>query len=444
MDKVYGECELEMRKMLGWLSKAGLEVSAIRRLALSAEARQKGDWATASDLCWQLIDQARASDRISGNRDSIEGWGRMHLGAVYYCQADFAQAADHFERARLNFSLDLANQRVAQFACGAAHAWRGDRARFSQSVTPNLLAVLRTTGARDAEAFAETLESHLTQGNSKTSNPPAESIDPSDDAQKLLRAVQRHEIKPTPKDTEPSSASAQILLGVGIVLIVAAGALAVTRLAGTPYALIPYLATWGFTSFFLVRYMRHVVPPGHALVVERTGLPWVAWGADTCYLWPLIERARALVPLGPLQYTSPARTILLSADEAVTVRLFVYYGVMPAGKLGGNIRDVLNAVYNHYANTRLNKGGQASKRGKAGALDVQQIRQKWESRLLNDIVMTLNEVLPGWTRQRLSGDETTVRNQLINHLRIRLEERVREWGMVIEELNIVELNKAKA
>ncbi len=178
MDSDLRDRELEIRQVLGWLNKAGLDDLVAERLARCAEARQKHDWATAIGLCWQEINQAKASDRISGNRDSIEGWGRMYLGAVYYCQADFSQAVDHFDRAHSKFSLDMANQCVAKFACGAAHAGRGDRAGFDQSVTPQLVSTLRSMGIKGADALWKTLESHCDTSKKATTASASNKTEP--------------------------------------------------------------------------------------------------------------------------------------------------------------------------------------------------------------------------------------------------------------------------
>lgn len=441
MDRGAKDRESEIGPVLGWLRKTGLEDTVSKRLALCAQARQKQSWAQAIDLCWQVIKQAKASDRTSGNADSLAGWGRMYLGAVYYCQADFAQALDHFDRAYSEFSLDTTNQRVAQFARGAACAKRGDRTGFDQSVTPGLMAVLRTMGVRDADALSKTLESQLDKSNNVTTAPAAGKFDPPELVRDQLQSLQRRQIFLDPDAAKQASVIAQLLPGVGIIVVAAICAAAVKELTGTWYALIAYLVTWALVSYLLVRRLRQVIPPNHALVIEKSSVPAVVWGPKTHYRWPILERVHALVPLGTVRYISPKKTISLTADEAVEVRVSVYYGVMPMDHEG---KSVLSAVYNHHADMKPAKEGQTSKRSKAGALDVNQIRQKWEGRLLSDIVMTLNEVLPGWTRQRLSGNEASTRTLLINWVRERLEQRVSEWGMVIEELNIIELNKTKA
>lgn len=442
MDRGAKDRESEIGPMLAWLMKTSLEDTVTKQFVLCAQARQKQDWAQAINLCWQVINQAKASDRINGNADSMEGWGRMYLGAVYYCRADFAQALDHFDRAHSKFSLDTINQRIAQFACGAAYAKRGDRTGFDQSITPGLLGALRTIGARGAEDLSKTLESAFDKSNIKTAAPTANEPDPSEISQKRLRSLQRRRMVSDPDSERPTSVGAQILPWVGIILIAVVCALTLRALTRSWYAPILYLVTWVLVSYLLVRRMRHGIPPNHALVIEKSGVPEVAFGPKTYYCWPLVERARTLVPLGPLQYTSPKRTIALAADESVEVRVSVYYGVMPATQDSG--KNVLRSVYNPHDNTKPTREGQALELSKSGTLDVSQIRARWEKRLLSDIVMTLYEVLPGWTRQGLSGDEASARILLIDWVRQRLEQRVNEWGMVIEELNIIELNKAKA
>jgi len=185
--------------------------------------------------------------------------------------------------------------------------------------------------------------------------------------------------------------------------------------------------------------LRYPVPFDCAVLVERMGKPKVLWGSSP-FLWPL-DKVQAIVPLRPLRYTSPKQEIVLSTDEAVEISLAMYYGVNFSGYNAESAENVLKAVYRIQEGTAA-ESQQASK-NKIAAKTIVDLKPAWEKRLLFDIVMTLNEVLPGKSFDDLFSNQDIQRVKICTWLRRRLEERTKEWGIGIEELSIVELDKAR-
>ena len=76
------------------------------------------------------------------------------------------------------------------------------------------------------------------------------------------------------------------------------------------------------------------------------------WGPTTYYRWPFSEHVRALVPLHPLQYTTPAKSTQLGAKAKVDLRLVVYFRVNTSNReTHQNEENVLNSVYSRAART---------------------------------------------------------------------------------------------
>jgi hypothetical protein len=142
-----------------------------------------------------------------------------------------------------------------------------------------------------------------------------------------------------------------------------------------------------------------------------------------------------------MQYTSPKKSIKLGPEESVDIRLAAYYGVRFAG---WDTNDILKAVCDVQSAITSQGADRGSSRQKSKPLSIEDVKQRWEKRLLSDIIMTLSEILPGWDHDSLSGKYAQQRLDLLARLGRRLADRAREWGMQIEEVTIVELAKNKS
>jgi regulator of protease activity HflC (stomatin/prohibitin superfamily) len=250
---------------------------------------------------------------------------------------------------------------------------------------------------------------------------------------------------PLPSPSEPAPPGTQSLFVLAIIAFATAvsGAIfvfAVGQIKGLVSYVITLIVAIPMMAFLLSRLRaNYPVPFDCAVVLERMGTPIVMWGPGTVDKWPFIDQVRAIVPLCSLQYTCPKQKVFTKPDEAIEIRLVVSYGV---NSKDWNSANVLKAVYHTQEGTMAKDKGQADSKGKSVTRTITDLKQTWEKRLLFDIIMTLNEILPGENLGASSHDQYR-RRIISNNLRKSLSLRVQEWGMEIEEISIMELGWAK-
>jgi hypothetical protein len=131
------------------------------------------------------------------------------------------------------------------------------------------------------------------------------------------------------------------------------------------------------------------------------------------------------------------------------MRLVVCYGVYAIEKVNNlrirNEENILRAVYRIQEHMKGGDSNQRNSQRKAEITPTTDLKALWEKNLRSDIQMTLNEVLSAISFQQLfcNQDQNNRRIDLSNWLRDRLAERTAEWGIQIEEVSIVGLNKTE-
>ena len=166
-------------------------------------------------------------------------------------------------------------------------------------------------------------------------------------------------------------------------------------------ALLAYLLAVSVATYLIVNRLECKAQRDCALVIENKGGPVVRWGPTTYYRWPFVERFRAIVPLYPLQYTTPANSIQLGTKDKVDFRLMVYFRVHASNREGyQDEENVLNSVY------RVQLDGPSTAdhpeaKPDSRSYTVDDLRRIWEKRFLKDIIATMIEVLPGRSYNRV-------------------------------------------
>jgi hypothetical protein len=452
--------EEEISQVMSWLDEAALPDATLKLLGESAVARKaacpNGDWEQVCCPAWQMLEQAKAPGMSSAVADALKGWGRMCLGAAYYSQGDFQQALDHFDRSYSVFALNSQNKMVALFARGMTYARRGESDGFNRCITGELLDDLERCGIRDCKELHQRVGRYVTQAHTQTTT-PGPGANPGADDEKgtppdLTGAPHNKKRQPRVAVEETGRAgrsqSHRVLwIAVAVAVTVLVLALVVPAIPSSPRGVLAAgfaLAVSLGGTYLIVKHLQVTIPARQAAVIEGPGAETsVEWGQTTLYRLPIVQTVKALVPLQPLPYNSPKKKIRLGPDEAVEVELLVHYGVRcvsPRCDAPENAKAVRQAVYDAAGKADPSESALTKKSSK-GPLGAEDLTPIWERRLLNDIVMSLNEVLPRRSYANLWQNNGNALVDLENQLQARLDERVSEWGMQIEEVSIIELAK---
>lgn len=425
---------------LGWLPGDDLP-EHIRESLQQADAKLRAkEFIAAHDLCWQAINQV-SPNSLSETIHSSAGHARVHLGAVNYARGDgfLDDAVEAFTIASKELNSRHRAQAVAEFALGATYAWKGERSKVYEHITPEVLGTLKWyPAAKEADQKWAEILGRL--GANPASIPP-----PSTPAPPVANS------EPLPDYSEPWRPLPDIprggdvpwwyraLIYAALFVVVVGSAALVFVLSRSLLGVIVYLVVLPSATYLVINRLKYSVQQDQALVIEAGGAPKVCWGPGTYYRWPFNEQFRAIVPLAPLRYTSPSRTVKVKPDKSVTIQLQVYYRVEADG---GNEQSVIDSVYR----TQLAGRGSESRSGaqrSSKLLTSRDLQGIWEKFLLQDITAALSRVLPGVTYEQLAGKPVSDRKEIEKRLRVSLTHRVSVWGMTIEEVSIADVTENK-
>ncbi len=416
----------------------------VKELLVSGnQARLEGRWDQAADDFLRAAERANRLDLLYTSNDSLRGLARMHQGALHHTRGDLATAISFYQEAFEALQYDRHNRAAAQYALGVAYLRRGETAKANDLI-PAALAVLTMTAARGA---ATARWEKIRQGAAGKPppagpNPPPEPPDPLPPNRAPL---------PAPPDPAAPDlgfiaflallALVAFLLGGGVILL--AGGLSFL-----PRYFLIVLATFlvvvpGLLLFMMRRQPDSAIPYQCAAVIERMTIPRVVYGPQSLSLWPSFDRLKAIVPLYGLQYTTPKQRILVSSTLTVEVSAVVHYGI--GGEDDQARRQNINhAIYRLPVETRLARSATGPSGGLKPEVSLPDLRRSWERRLLTDVQMTLNAILPGRRFEDITCDRCNQRATLCADLRDHLTERTREWGVQIQEVSLLEVAKVKA
>ena len=254
----------------------------------------------------------------------------MHLGAVYYARGDgfFDDAVEALGKASTELSFDRHAQAVAQFTLGATYAWMGERTKVYEHITPEALGTLKWYPAtKEVDEKWKEIRNRLNAPPLAEQEPP---IGTSSDDKKVEKQTPIEypnlELSNLPQQRPPLTERLVIPAAIGLTIVMGA-ILAFELSERNPMALLAYGLAVAVATYVIVKRLQSKAPRDCALVIETGSGSKVRWGPTTYYRWPFQERIRALVPLYPLQYTTPEKSFQLGADGKMDFRLMVYYRV---------------------------------------------------------------------------------------------------------------------
>jgi regulator of protease activity HflC (stomatin/prohibitin superfamily) len=230
------------------------------------------------------------------------------------------------------------------------------------------------------------------------------------------------------------------IIPAAIYLILIGGAILAYLLSNrNAIALLAYVLGVSVGAYLIVQRLECKAERDCALVIETGSGHKVRWGPTTYYCWPFVEHVRARVPLYPLQYTAPAQSIQLGAEDKLDFRVIVYYRVDTSHR--EMYQDEINVLSSVYRVQRESPSTADHSEAKpdSRSYTVDDLRRIWEKRLLKDIIATMIEVLPGRSRDELTGQDIQARTKIIDEARLRLAARVHQWGMAIEDMGILDV-----
>lgn len=426
---------------LEWLSdEADLPAAVQESLQRADEKLRVREFHAAHALCRQAIGQVSPSSLRDLSRGSA-GHCRIHLGAVFYARGDgfLDEAVQAFSEASRNLRAHGRALAVAEFALGATYACKGERTQVYQHITPEVISTLKWyPAAKDVdEKWAEIRGRLDPDGMTSPHMPSAAATDSVPEPLPAPLPFGRPPLDIPSEEEIPFRQRAWIVAGL-IFVVVGCGILAFV-LSGSLISLLAYLVVLPSMTLLITNKLKCKVEQDQALIIETGGAPKVRWGPRSYYRWPSGEHFRALVPLSPLQYTSPSQSIKLRPDKSVTIRLLVYYRINADR---GNEQRVIEAVYRTQLAARRTESRQDNQRSPK-MIAPHDLQRTWEKRLLQDITAALNQVLPGVTYEQLTGRPVDARAEIINRLGASLSQRVDEWGMIIQEVGIADVTENK-
>jgi hypothetical protein len=431
----------------------------------------------ARELCRQALQLTEPGSLTSVSRSST-GLAHMYLGLVYYAGGDLDEAIERLGQASEEFRLHGRNQAVAEFAVGAAYSWRRERSQVYGHIKLDVLSTLRygmeSSQIEQVNKKWEEIQSRLNDSPPREPEPP-EPFPGEERGGKTRRKYPDLELPNLPQQRPPLTERIVIPAAIGLTIVVGA-ILAFALSKYNPMALLAYGLAVSVAIYVIVKRLQCKAPRDCALVIETGGGSKVRWGPTTYYRWPSQERLRALVPLYPLQYTTPEKSFQLGMDGKMDFRLMVYYRVNAWNRVtiasedsttrndskethaismqSGQAKDplaaakkdeenVLNAVYR----VQLENTGTGDRTGMTlddKSFSADDLRRIWEKRLLKDIIATMIEVLPGRTKAGLTGQDVKARDDLIDDVWKRLAVRVHQWGMEIGDMGILDATAKQA
>ena len=432
---------------LSWLSDEDLP-EPVRESLLKADAMLRAqEYQAAHDLCRQAINQV-SSKSLSEIIYASASQARVHLGAVYYPRGDgyLDDAVEAFTTASKELSSRHRAQAVAEFALGATYAWKGERTRIYEHITPEVLSTLKWyPAAKELDAKWEEIRGRLNDSPPRELEPPDRtSAEGTKDKESAARQYLDLTDPAVPREQPPSMWD-RIVIPAAICVTLFVGAILAYLLSNrNAIALLGYVLAVSIATYLIVKRLECKAERDCALVIETGSGHKVRWGPTTYYRWPFSEHVRALVPLHPLQYTTPAKSIQLGAKAKVDLRLVVYFRVNTSNReMHQNEENVLNSVYRVQLE-RTNNDDRSGAKPDSSSYTVDDLRRIWEKRLLKDIIATMIEVLPGRSCDELTGQDIQARTKIIDEARLRLAARVHQWGMEIRDMGILDAATNKA
>lgn len=432
---------------LSWLSDEYLP-TPIRDLLREARDRLKArESQAAHDFCWQALNQVSQTS-LSDLSHASAGYCRAHLGAVYYARGDgyLDDAVEALSKASKELSFDRRAQAVAEFTLGATYAWMGERTKAYEHIIPEVLSALKWyPAANEVDEKWEEIRNRLNNSSTREPEPLSRTFS---EVKKDEESVPREYLDLIPPDVpreQPPSIGDRIVIPAAICVTLLVGAVLAYLLSNrNAVAVLAYVLAVSVATYLIVKRLGCKAERDCALVIETGSGHKVRWGPTTYYRWPFGEHVRALVPLYPLQYTTPERTIQLGAENKVDLRLMVYYRV-DTSKHGANQdeENVLNSVYRVQLE-RPRAGDRSEAKVGYRSSTADDMQRVWEKRLLKDITATMIEVLPGHTGCELAGTDVKARGDIIGDARRRLAVRVHQWGMEIGDMGILDATAKKA
>jgi len=404
-------------------------------------ARKEGRWSIANERLGQALQLAETDESLCGSLGSVLGLVRMSLGALYQAKGDFLTAITYYQKGEAAFVFDRQNAEVAIYARGIANAWRGETSLALQAKR----SLMSLNGSSDVQVAldrrCEEIRKMLAAPTELLGLPPPPHEPPSKDPRPGDDAPKSPLTWGFPKIPQPSETPG-VTLVILIIMIVVIGA-AIVLASGHTSAAPIYLMTLAICCVILYLYFGRLlqveVPPGCAAVFLHFGQMQVR--LRSFHRWPVVTRVCAVVPLYPLRYTTPKQRVIIGVDQTVELRLAVTYRVnTPCGSQ--DHEDICKAIYcTQEISPSTSQEGKARK--KSGPLMPGDVKQLWEKRLTSDIVMTLNEVLPGCKYEDLASDEGQKRLAACQRILGSLRDRTVEWGVVPEDTQIVDLSRVK-
>jgi len=151
--------------------------------------------------------------------------------------------------------------------------------------------------------------------------------------------------------------------------------------------------------------------------------------------WPFLQKVRAIVPLNAYNYVSSKQKVVLSSEASVEISLAVryrvrYYGLHPVDQRHSISRSV-NAVRDQLVKPGVHR---------REPWRPDDLRTAWQSKLRDDIRMTFYQSLPLLGNPKHIDQE---RKAVESRLKVRLQDKVDDWGIEILGVWIAELNEIK-
>ncbi len=397
---------------------------------------QDNQWKLAEERLLRAVEQAEALDPGHWARDSILGLADMYLGVLYHTQGKLGLAIHFYEQARDAFRYDRSNYGCAFFALAVAYQRRGEQAK-ADGLIAEALAILNQLGkGKKATARWEKTQKATNE------HPQKPGADEGGGTGGGRVFADRKSLPPPPR-LAPASGEISIWLIVMTLITLLVGAI-ITLVIPRDGAFKVYAVTLlimvpiGAAAIIRLQYRCHV-PYDSAAVIERMGLPRVAFGPQTITLLPPADRLRAIVPLYRLEYLSSKQKVIVNRDLTVEVSLAMHYGIAGAD-VGERVDSIVKTIYQLSLGSGASPNRTTQRDKGCPALSPSDLKRAWEKRLLSDLQLTLNEVLPGRRFEELWCDRQNGRLSICGVLRERLATRTQEWGMQILEISMLELN----
>jgi tetratricopeptide (TPR) repeat protein len=397
-------------------------------------------WQCAERNCRRAADLVECLRRRSRSIHGLDGLLPMYQGALEHARGNFASAIAYYKDAeqllrdhRHNWAVailaqalvflqqDIEDQvpevgdalqalRVSEFGRTATERWQAAQEAYKQRTTAH-------SPAKEASAGGPSSSPTVTSSESAPENPPSHHMPPSmtisNSRIRILAAI---------------AAAAAV---IGFVVVIGVGR--------TLLGLVAYLGTFlvAVLAYLLaIAFERPLeIPDMCAALIKGPAGPTIRPGPESYRGWPLIQKARAIVPLSAQNFVSSRQKVNIKSSLTVEISLAVRYRVcyydVDSNAQRSNINRAVDGVLDLLP--KLN----ASHNGPWQPGDL---RAAWQRKLLDDIRMTLYQCLPNLiTSNQLDQSRAMITQQLTRSLR----DKTKEWGIEILEVYVAELNEAK-